>query len=182
MDLNGKNTSPDDLHFFDIGNFAMHMSTKKISVMIFGVAILSGCQTAPTSTPFFHKLGTTIYDKQSVIDSCKIQSLKEIPQAIGTSVTPGMSSPGTTYCNSYGMYGGIQCNTYGGYNIPPQVNNYDMNNGLRDRFVNACMEKKGYTITMMPFCKAGEVGYLNTEPAPPLSKIQCLDRASPLIQ
>ena len=160
----------------------MLLNLNRLTVAVFAAALLSGCQTGPSSMRFYHKVGTTIYDKQAVIDACKIQSLKEIPQAIGTSVIPGMSSPGTTYCNSYGMYGGIQCNTYGGYNLPPQVRNYDMNDGLRDRFVNACMAKRGYSITNMPFCKEGETGYLNTEPAPPISKIQCIDRSSVGIQ
>ena len=156
---------------------------KPIIIQVSLIALLlAGCQTTPSTTNFFHKTGSTISDKQVAYDQCKIQSLKEIPQAIGTSITPGMSSPGTTYCNSYGPYGGIQCNTYGGYNIPPQIDNFDMNDGLRERFVNTCMAKKGYSIKIMPYCKDGESGYSALDPAPVLSKIHCIEKTSPRIQ
>jgi hypothetical protein len=158
------------------------MLNKTINSMIFlfGIIFLAGCQTLPTSTALWYKTGSTIYTKQVDFDQCKIQSLKEIPQSIGTNFTPGISSPGTTYCNSSGIYGGISCNTYGGFDIPATVESYDMNDGLRQRYIGSCMAKRGYTEPVLPYCKDGEVGYSNTDPAPILSKIQCIDRKNSL--
>ena len=153
----------------------------RVVVVLCGLVALAGCRTMPADVAFYHKTGTTIFQKQAAYDQCKIQSFKEIPQAIGTRVTPGMSSPGTTYCNSYG-YGSVTCNTYGGYNIPPRVDNYDMNAGLRERYMASCMYKSGYTLTVIPYCKGDEVGYSAVDPAPPLSRIQCIDRSSPTLQ
>jgi hypothetical protein len=119
---------------------------KKIAWLI--VLMLGGCQTGPR--PSLYKAGTTYTQRQSEYDSCKIQSFSQIPQNVATNIVGGYSNPGTVYCNKIGN--GVTCNNVGAVNIPARAESYDVNQGLRDRFIADCMANKGYRIVTRNVC------------------------------
>jgi hypothetical protein len=149
------------------------LSVTKISVTILAAIALSGCGTTSTTTHLIYKQGTTIYKKQADLDECKIQSFREIPQALAQNVTAGSSSSGTTYCSGSGN--NIVCNTYGAYTTAPTINTYDVNQRLRNNYMQQCLERKGYIRVTVPYCTDGG-GYDNRQPAPPLNQIKCINR------
>jgi hypothetical protein len=112
--------------------------------------LLVSCQTGPVTVPF--KAGITYSDMERDIDMCRISSFKEIPQSIATQISPGYSNPGFVHCTGSGAF--ITCNNYGGVNIPPSSYNYDVNQGLRDRYVGRCLQSKGYIMIQKPICTA----------------------------
>lgn len=63
-------------------------------------AVVAGCQTGPMPSAF--KPGSTWSQRQADFDECKISSLSKIPQAMATQVSPGVHTPGTVTCNTYG--------------------------------------------------------------------------------
>lgn len=111
---------------------------------------LASCQTGPVIIPF--KAGTLRAERLRDIDACKIASFKEIPQTIATQINPGYSSAPTIHCSNIG--GVATCNTFGGINIPPSSYNYDVNEGLRDRYIERCLQGKGYSFIERPICPA----------------------------
>ncbi|MER9175281.1 hypothetical protein NKH72_17020 [Mesorhizobium sp. M0955] len=118
----------------------------------FAVLLLTGCQTGPQPSAF--KPGSTAPQRQLDYDQCKISSLREIPQAMATQINPGVHTPGTVTCNTYGT--STYCNEMGGLNIPASSSTYDANQGLRDRFIARCMVEKGYSIVDRPACPTAE--------------------------
>jgi hypothetical protein len=136
------------------------------------LCVLAGCQTGPQFTAF--KPGTVHADRQAAFDQCKIVSLREIPQNMSTSVSPGYYSPGTISCSSYGTT--TTCNRVGEVNIPATSSTYDNNQGLRDRFLMRCMEAKGYSMVPgLRVCKSGaEKNAAIYEPQPAsVDQLQC---------
>ncbi|MER8882589.1 hypothetical protein [Mesorhizobium sp. M0816] len=118
------------------------------------LAVSAVCLTACTSTQpakFLYKPGVTIAGKQAAVDECRIASFRDIPQTMATDVKPGFNSPGTLQCNTFG--GTTTCNRIGAINIPASANTYDVNAGLRDRFIEQCLQQNGFTITSIPLCK-----------------------------
>ncbi|WP_288198731.1 hypothetical protein [uncultured Pleomorphomonas sp.] len=113
---------------------------------------LVSCQTGPATIIF--KPGTLGAERQRDVDMCEIASFKEIPQNIATQINPGYSSPPTVQCNNVGGF--VACNTFGGVNIPASAYNYDVNQGLRFRFVRRCLQAKGYSFVEKPICTADQ--------------------------
>jgi hypothetical protein len=116
------------------------------------VAVVAGCQTGPMPSAF--KPGSTFSQRQFDYDQCKIASLKEIPQAMATQINPGVHTPGTVTCNTIGS--STYCNEMGGLNIPATASTYDVNEGLRGRYISSCMMRKGYSIIVRPACASAE--------------------------
>ncbi|MER9563492.1 hypothetical protein [Mesorhizobium sp. M0571] len=123
---------------------------KKIKLLT--ILLLAGCQTGPLPSAF--KPGSTASQRQFDYDQCKIASLKEIPQAMATQINPGVHTPGTVTCNTYGT--ATYCNEMGGLNIPATASTYDANQGLRTRYINNCIGAKGYSIIDRPACTTAE--------------------------
>jgi len=137
---------------------------KKIHWIV--VLLLAGCQTGPLPSAF--KPGSTAPQRQFDYDQCKIASLREIPQAMATHIDPGVHTPGTVTCNTYGTV--VSCNESGGLNIPASASTYDANQGLRDRFIARCMGEKGYSILDRPSCPTAEArqkAEITLQPASP---------------
>lgn len=98
-----------------------------------------------------YKAGSTHVDRQLAVDQCRIASLKEIPQSMATQVSGGYYNPGTVSCSTVGNY--TSCNNVGAVNIPATATSYDQNQSLRDRFINRCLQDKGYQlIPNIPVC------------------------------
>jgi hypothetical protein len=113
-------------------------------VLFATVALLAGCQSGPSAIVF--KPGVDLGTTQAAVDQCKIASFKEIPQSIATDYHPGYSNPGTVQCNGYG--GVVSCQTIGAVNIPGSTTTYDVNEGLRDRYINRCLQSKGFQVKL----------------------------------
>ncbi|GLS39743.1 hypothetical protein GCM10010869_53400 [Mesorhizobium tianshanense] len=109
---------------------------------LLAVVILAGCQTGPT--PIVFKPGVDLRSTVAAVDQCKIASFRDIPQSIATDYHPGYSNPGTVQCNTYGTV--VSCNTIGAVNIPGSTTTYDVNQGLRDRYIVRCLEAKGFGV------------------------------------
>jgi hypothetical protein len=115
------------------------------------LAVLAGCQVGPQFTAY--KAGTVQSERQLAFDQCKIASLQEIPQSIATSVSPGYYNPGTLSCSTVGNY--TSCNRVGAVDIPATASSYDVNDGLRNRYLMRCMADKGYTmLEKIPVCSS----------------------------
>lgn len=142
---------------------------------------LSLAACAPTTTTMYYKKGAQLATTQQVYDSCKISSLKEIPQNVVTDIHPGHYDPGRLNCRTY-AYGYTDCQRIGGYSSPPTVTHRDTNQGLRNRFMNTCMSNKGYSLMTFPYCKDGQVGYNPLYSAPPLDQIYCIQQGAPELQ
>ena len=146
----------------------------KISPVLVAALALSGCAVQPAKeTTLVHKTGSTIYSKQRDFDECKIASFRSIPQAIGHRTYGGSYDPGRTECVN--INGSLSCRNIGAYYSPPQISNFDMNQRLRNDYVDRCIAAKGYKRYVKPYCD-DDTGYSNREPAPPISKIACINR------
>lgn len=138
---------------------------------------LTGCATVdkrPKSAVLWHKTGSTIEMKQRDKDQCRVASLRSIPQVMVQDFYGGSFDPGHVDCDDLG--GKTSCQIRGSYYSPPKIYNYDVNQRLRNQFVEHCFKGKGYKPVVKPYCDDEVAGYSNKEPAPPLSKIVCLDR------
>ena len=146
--------------------------------VLLGILIfLSLTSCAPTSAPFFYKMGSDYASKQRDMDQCKIRSFKDVPQNMVTTYTPPVNIPGTTSCNSIGGY--MTCNEVGGYHTSGSSFSSDVNQSLRERVLLECMNNKGYKAVVLTFCKEGERGYNSFHKSPELNKIKCLEPNSP---
>jgi len=124
---------------------------RRISVITVVLVGVTGCQMAPEYLAY--KPGTTQSVRQVAFDQCKIESLREIPQNMAMTYSPGYYNPGTLSCSTYGNY--TSCNRIGEVNIPGSVGSYDANDSLRNRYLMRCMEAKGYRmIKGVPLCKS----------------------------
>jgi hypothetical protein len=114
---------------------------KRIFFASFAV-LTAGCQTGPSAIVF--KPGVDLDATVAAVDQCKIASFKEIPQSIATDYHPGYNNPGTVQCNSYGTV--VSCQNVGAVNIPASTTTYDVNQGLRDRYMSRCLEGQGFQV------------------------------------
>lgn len=105
--------------------------------------------------PMLFKPGVSFAKKQNDLDRCRITSFKAVPQAIMTHVSSGYYSPGYIKCHR-NRHGKRWCQRQGGYYTPPSSYSYDRNNGLRQRYIQSCLNKKGYNILTLPRCKSAE--------------------------
>ncbi len=154
------------------------MDTSKTFLSLALMLLVMGCATTEpveTHTRFLYKTGTTIYQKQADHDACKVESFAKIPQAIGHQTVGGSYNPGSVSCSTNNS-GRTSCYTYGASYEAPEIKNYDMNASLRSRYIDQCMNRKGYKSYNMPYCTQPG-GYSNVTPAPPISQISCLDRS-----
>lgn len=111
---------------------------------------LVGCQTIQP-VRYLHKPGgVSVAEKQLAVDECRIASFREIPQTMATQVTPGYSTPGSLQCHTIG--GTTNCYNIGGVNVPPTATTYDVNAELRDRYLDRCLQAKGFSISLIPVC------------------------------
>lgn len=151
------------------------------------LAVLALAACAPTTTQLYHKQGAQLQVTQRDYDTCKINSLREIPQTIVSEYDPGYNNPGTLSCQSKGATTatGItrtDCRQVGAHYVPPTIRNFDANQGLRDRYMQTCMGDKGYSLMTFPYCENGQVGYNPLTPAPALGNIYCIQPNTPQLQ
>jgi putative hemolysin len=118
------------------------------SVLTAGLLGLAACQTQ--SGFVVYKPGMSEAQTQLAVDQCRIASLREIPQAMSTELSGGVYNPGSTYCSTVGTT--VTCNQVGGVNIPPRATTYDANAELRGRYINRCLQAKGYQLISAPRC------------------------------
>lgn len=118
---------------------------------ILSLLAVAGC-TSTQPSKFIWKPGVSAAGKQSALDQCRIASFKEIPQTVVSETRGGYYNPGTLQCNTIG--GMTSCHRVGAVSIPPTTDTYDINAGLRGRFIDRCLVGKGFTVTVLPACKS----------------------------
>lgn len=126
---------------YSIFNFGLKM--KKILCLSITGFLLAACGTMSTTALF--KPGATTTQKQRDLDQCKIASFRAIPQEFTTTTSGGFYQPGDMSCRTH-RNGRVECYRVGGMYVPPSSFTVDQNGSLRWRFVQGCLQKKGYNI------------------------------------
>lgn len=114
-----------------------------------GLLALAACQS-PSSSFVVWKPGASYDQTQRDTDQCRIAALREVPQSLATQVSGGVYVPGNVQCSTIGTL--TSCNRVGGVNIPASSTTYDVNEELRSRQINRCLQAKGYSVTVLPDC------------------------------
>ncbi|MDF1607658.1 hypothetical protein PZ897_05660 [Hoeflea sp. YIM 152468] len=141
-------------------------------VAILAISI-TGC-TASEPQSIIHREGSTLAERQAVFDQCDFAAIQAIPRAMTVAVSPGYSNPGTLQCNTYGN--STSCYRVGAVNIAPTYSNIDANQSIRTRYINRCIEAKGYAVALLPLCtKQEDKSFIiaTQDNQPPLSQITC---------
>ncbi|CTQ34085.1 hypothetical protein [Jannaschia rubra] len=113
--------------------------------------LLAAC-AAPE--PVWIKPGTPALTAEQEFLACAAQARRDFPErsriATAPSVIIGARSCTGNFC-------------IGGYN-GPDIYDYDRNEPLRERSLNACMAAKGYRAADLPACPRGQVAVLQSQP------------------
>lgn len=135
--------------------------------------ILAGCEVSqPVNV--IHKEGSMSADRLRAFDLCDFEAIKAIPRAMAVSTTGGYYNPGSLQCSTVGQ--ATYCNRVGAVNIPSSSTTYDANLETRVRYIDRCLEAKGYSVLKRPACtsdadKLRERSQLDKQP--PASQIKC---------
>ncbi len=129
------------------------MGLKTLAILA-GVLALSACQTGGDSGGvMLFKPNNKASEKQADLDQCKIESFRSIPQVMGTQSTAGWQGPASVQCHRNGN--ATTCDEIPGLSVPARQYSVDVNAGLRFRYVEQCMRRKGYaTIHGLPMCSS----------------------------
>lgn len=145
---------------------------KRVAVLS-ALALISGCVSGPAD--LVHKTGSSLAQRQLAADQCRIESLRQVPQALVTETDPGYYNPGTIQCNTFGNM--TSCNRVGAVNIPASSSTYDVNQSLRDRTIARCLASKGFDIVQKPICtstKDATAYRAVRDNQPPAEQIACV--------
>lgn len=147
---------------------------KRSFVMLSCLFVIGCTPSAPPS--IYHRTGSTYAERAYDHDQCTFTSVRAVPRAMATSVSGGYYNPGTVFCNTYGTV--TACNRVGSYNVPPTATTYDANQGIRNRYMERCMQQKGYSVLYRPRCvtsaeKAAAIASRNA-PQLPANQIICI--------
>jgi hypothetical protein len=143
------------------------------------VLILTGCASLYGPVLVVHKAGSTSAQRQQVLDECKIESFKSIPQAFVTTVTPGIAKPDRLVCRDEANR--ADCFIVEGIDWPPTVTTRDANEDLRKRFVGRCVASKGYELISKPICDAKQdidLYRANANNQPDSNSIKCVPKGT----
>ncbi len=150
---------------------------KRILLTALPLLALTGCTGLFGPVEVVHKTGSSFAQRQQAADECRIASFQSIPQAMVTEVSPGMRSIPQTRCTTDGNQ--TLCVERSDMIIPPQVTTRDANADLRGRFVNRCLQSKGFDIITRPICTRAEdrASWRATrDNQPPANRIVCVGR------
>ena len=156
--------------------FLLEAPMNNYVVLLLTLAVfVSGCTEGPVL--IVHQTGSTAAQRSAAIDHCEIASFRNIPQTMATHIDPGYSSPGSMQCNTIGN--STYCNRVGGINIPATAITYDVNQGLRNRYVSRCLNNRGYSIIERPICfndKDKQIAKerIRNDRQPPANQIPCV--------
>jgi hypothetical protein len=140
--------------------------------MISIIIALATSSCAPSTVDLYYKVGTDFQDVQLARDECKMSSFGVIPQNMMVEQTPGYHDPGNLVCDGYGTF--LACRRVGSFTVPGRTYTYDVNQGIRDRYVERCMADKGFALAEVKTCQKDQRGYDPADKAPPLSEISCV--------
>lgn len=116
--------------------------------------LVSGCVTTGFvpggPAPVWSKAGTTRAQRKAEYEDCWFKAVKEIPPAMATHFDPGLHIPGSVMCSGYGTY--VSCRQVGGVDVPASASTVDRNEGVRKRYAEVCMEKRGFVQAQGKFC------------------------------
>ena len=141
-----------------------------LAAVLISTLFLSACQTLGGNLDMVHKTGSTVTQRQGVIDACQVASLEDVPPAYETRRVGGYGGFGPGYCSGWGCYG------YRGYTVPPTIVSYDPNDALRARQFQRCLRGRGYTVISRPVCTTEQEAsaYKNLKRQAPASRITCV--------
>ena len=116
--------------------------------------LISGC-TFSTTIPY--KEGSSISQYKDTLFQCKLEANNAVPVRIGQKVTPIVEVPETEVCTKTTSENGLEevvvCEKTGGYTKGGDVIEYDINQNLRDEYLNKCVQKNGYENITLPVCE-----------------------------
>jgi hypothetical protein len=142
-----------------------------IAACLVSAFVLSACQSLGGSVEVVHKTGSTLAQRQGVIDTCQVAALKDVPPAYETRIVGGYGGGfGPRYCAGWACYG------YRGYAAPPTTVSFDPNDPLRARQFQRCLRNKGYSLISRPVCTTEQEtsAYLNEKRQAPAAGISCV--------
>lgn len=117
---------------------------------VVAVIALAGCeQSQPLNV--IYKAGSTQAERQRAFDLCEFDAMRMAPRAMAVSTTGGYYNPGTVQCNTIGT--STFCNNVGAVNIPASSVTYDANLQTRVKYIDRCLEGKGYQVLKRPPCR-----------------------------
>jgi len=139
------------------------------------LTIISACTW---NDEIIYKEGISINQYKSDLLECKIDSLNKIPQKIIVEINPITTIPEKEVCIEKKSEDGLEiikeCTKTGGGVAGGEEISRDINEALRNDYLNNCINVKGYTKVILPVCEREQVrsGYGLSEYAP-------LDRVTP---
>ncbi|MQT14008.1 hypothetical protein [Segnochrobactrum spirostomi] len=117
---------------------------------------LSGCITdgfmPGGDTYAWTKPNTTRAQRRLDINECTLAAAREVPPVMGTEIVPGIYDPGPVFCTGAGFF--MTCSQSMGMSIPPMAVPVDYNVKLRQKYVDVCLQKKGYALAKVKFCQS----------------------------
>lgn len=117
-------------------------------VILASILAVAACQTIGGTVDLVHKTGSTFEQRRSVIDSCQVAALQQVPPSYRTRTVGGYRSFGPRYCVGFSCYG------YRGYGYAPMIVSTDPNEALRARRFQRCLGQKGYSVISRPTCNS----------------------------
>ena len=123
-----------------------------------------------------YKEGASINDYRSDLLQCKIDSFNKIPQKIVTERTPIVEIPEKETCIEKKSENGLEitkeCTKTGGGISGGEETSRDINEELRNDYLQNCMSVKGYSKVLLPVCEKDQVKNIyNLNDYSPLEKI-----------
>lgn len=117
---------------------------------------LSGCITdgfiPGGDTYAWTKPNTTRAQRRLDINECTLAAAREVPPVMGTEIVPGIYDPGPVFCTGSGFF--MTCSQSMGMSIPPMAVPVDYNGKLRQKYIDVCLQKKGYALAKVKFCQS----------------------------
>ncbi|WP_305985122.1 hypothetical protein [Roseibium sp. MMSF_3544] len=147
----------------------MNGSFSRFAVLVSTLA-LAACQTIGGTVNFVHKTGSTVEQRRSVIDSCQVAALQQVPPSFRTRTVGGYGAFGPRYCVGFSCYGTR------GYGYTPMIVSTDPNEALRARRFQLCLNQRGYSVISRPTCTTeGEaLAYKSQSRQAPAASIACV--------
>ncbi|MCV0426565.1 MAG: hypothetical protein K5905_13940 [Roseibium sp.] len=73
-----------------------------LKILLILLVFLSGCQSLGGNADMVHKTGSTVSQRQNVIDACQVAALEDVPPAFETRTVGGYGGFGPGYCSGWG--------------------------------------------------------------------------------
>ncbi len=145
----------------------------RISSLVFlpALPVLFGLAACDRDLSIFYKSGQPVAQMQADQSACAAIALDKAPVRQELRQTPSTYTPPRTSCNSNGI-----CTTTPGVYRPGTFYTVDANAPRRARYIEICMDERGYAPVDVPLCPVelrNSVPVAQTRTLPPLSDNSC---------